>query len=76
LAKFSISVDSTNEVLSVPGGQYTCYKYYSPELILPGGEIAPVATFLSSVGPIKIIDYTSDGSKPSDECVLVSTNFH
>jgi|CZKP01.1.fsa_nt_gi hypothetical protein len=78
LVTFQMTVDSTNEVVSVPGGQYTCLKYHAPQVLatysFKTNEIDPEDMFLSNVGPVKRIFYSSNG-KPYNYWELVSTNF-
>jgi len=72
LVNFQMTVDSTNEVVSVPRGQYQCYKYHAPEVTATFGnqtnEIGSEVMFLSNVGPVKKIDGNSF-------LELTSTNF-
>ena len=60
LVTFQMTVDSTNEVVSVPKGQYQCYKYHAPEVIAVFGnisnQIGSEDVFFSSIGPVKRID--------------------
>jgi hypothetical protein len=78
LVTFQMKVDSTNEVISAPGGQYTCLKYHASLVISTFGsfinEIDPEDMFLSNVGPVKRIFYSGNG-KPYNYWELVSTNF-
>jgi hypothetical protein len=78
LVTFQMTVDSTNEVISVPGGQFTCCKYHASLVISTFGsfinEIDPEDMFLSNVGPVKRIFYSGNG-KPYNFWELVSTNF-
>ena len=59
LVPFQMTVDSTNEIVSVPFGQYQCYKYHAPEVIAKFGnetnEIGSQDILLSNVGPVKEI---------------------
>ncbi len=72
LVTFQMTVDSTNEVVSVPKGLYQCYKYHAPEVIAVFGnssnEIGPEDAFLSTIGPVKRIDNNIIRE-------LISTNF-
>jgi len=78
LVTFQMTVDSTNEVVSAPRGQYQCYKYHAPEVIAMFGnssnEIGSEDMFLSNIGPVKRIFYASNG-KPVYFWELMSTNF-
>ncbi len=78
VATFPMTVDSTNEIVSVPTGQYQCYKYHAPEVVAHLGgvsnEIDPEDMFLSDAGPVKMIFYASN-SKPAYYWELLSTNF-
>ena len=60
LVTFSITTDSTNEVVSVPNDRYECYKYHAPEVIAIFGsssnEIGSQDVFLSSIGPVKRVN--------------------
>lgn len=69
-----MTVDSTNVTLSVPAGQYQCYKYTQPEdastsrgvtTIIPSAE-----AYLSSIGPVA----RGNAGGPISE-VLLSINF-
>lgn len=72
LVPFQMLVDSTNELVSVPGGQYQCSKYHAPEVIATFGnssnEIGSEDMFLSNIGPVKKIDGNAF-------LELLSTNF-
>ncbi|MFZ1978319.1 MAG: hypothetical protein WAV76_10220 [Bacteroidota bacterium] len=72
LVAFQMTVDSTNELVSVPKGQYQCYKYHAPEVITMYGInstlIESEDLILSNIGPVKKIN----GNIRSE---LVSTNF-
>jgi hypothetical protein len=72
LVTFQMSVDSTNEDVIVPSGQYQCYKYHAPEVIATFGnetnEVGSEDMFLSNVGPVKKVN----GNVYSE---LLSTDF-
>jgi hypothetical protein len=59
LVPFQMTVDSTDELISVPGGKYKCYKYHSPEVIAVFGmetnEVGSQDVLLSSIGPVKVV---------------------
>jgi hypothetical protein len=78
LIAYQMKVDSTNEVISVPGGLYTCYKYNTPKILATFGmeiiERDSEDMFLSNVGPVKIV-YNDSNGKPNCYYELVSTNF-
>ncbi len=60
LVPFQMTVESTNELVSVPRGQFPCYKYHAPEVIATFGnssnEIDSEDVFLSTIGPVKRMD--------------------
>jgi hypothetical protein len=72
LVTFQMTVDSTNEVVSVPKGKYQCYNYYAPEVLATFGmqtnEVSSQDILLSNVGPVKEIYGNINWE-------LISTNF-
>ena len=59
LVTFQMTVDSTNEVVTVPKGTYQCYNYDAPEVLATFGmqtnEIGSQDILLSNIGPVKEI---------------------
>ena len=57
LVTFQMSADSTNELITVPSGQYRCYKYHAPEVLATFGiettQIGSEDVYLSGIGPVK-----------------------
>lgn len=57
LVTFQMTVDSTNEVVTVPKGTYQCYEYDAPEVLSTFGimtnEILAQEVFFSTIGPVK-----------------------
>lgn len=57
LVTFQMKVDSTKETVTVPSGQYQCYKYHAPAVIATFGdtstEVGGRDVLLSGVGPVK-----------------------
>ena len=74
LVNFRMSVISTNEIISVLHGQYICQKYHAPMVPDIPIDVASEDIFLSNIGPVKRVFYSSDGL-PSSYWELVSTKF-
>jgi hypothetical protein len=83
IISYLMSVDSTNELISVPGGQFISSKYHTPTIITNACtyyEINPEDMYLSNKGPVKKIMHPGTGIIPGNSdpgCLweLISTNF-
>jgi hypothetical protein len=77
LINFNMSVDSVNEVLSVPYGNFACTKYHAPQVLAKYGsttnEIDSDDIFISHIGIVKKIFYSMN-DKPVSYWELISTN--
>ena len=72
-----MSVDSTNELISVPYGKFNCTKYHAPQVHAQYGssinEMDSEDIFISYVGMVKKIFYSMNG-KPFHYWELMSAN--
>jgi hypothetical protein len=78
LLTYKMSVDSLNEMINVPSGNYNCIKYHTPSYWKPVGSIVydtgDEDNFLSSVGLVKNIVYPNKNGDAGYIMELVSTN--
>lgn len=77
LFTIQMSVDSLNEVVKVPSGNFNCIKYHTPSFETISDVITYTGdedNFLSSVGPVKTIVYPTPYGDPGYISELVSTN--
>jgi hypothetical protein len=72
-----MSVDSLNEAVKVPGGNFNCIKYHIPSYQINSDFIDYTGDeddFLSNIGPVKTIVYPNRYGEPGYFWELVSTN--
>jgi hypothetical protein len=83
LVPFLMSADSSNESISVPGGQFICNKYHTPMVQMFSCYFYytnPEDIYLSNIGPVKKIMNPGTGIYPGNTdpgylWELISTNF-